>query len=103
MSDLGPRTASPTSRPPRLQPLQREPIGARAAKTKRKKTRRKKTVEDGEQRGEVEGSEGAPEDIPELTSHSDPLLEASTLQQMQARLDPLYHATPSTNAPHIGN
>ena len=55
------------------------------------------------ERGEIEGSEGTPGETPELTSYSDPLLEASTLQQMQARLDPLYCATPSTNAPQSGN
>ena len=100
MSDLSPRAPSPASRPPRLQPLQHEPG---AVKAKRKKTRRKKAVDQIEQRGELEGSEGGSGEITELTSKSDPLLEASTLQQIQARLDPLYCTTPSTDAPHNGN
>ena len=92
MSDLGPRTASPHSRPHRLQPLRHDSVGTRATKTKRKKTKKK----DGEEteRGKLEGSERGPEEISELASHSDPLLEASTLQQMQARLDPLFGGTP---------
>ena len=79
-------------RPHKLEPLQQqqggsgEGGGGGATKTKRKKTRIKRQGAVGELRGDLDGREEASED---------PLLDASTLQQMQARLDPLYN--PPTN------
>lgn len=103
LSDLDPQTASPHSRPQKLEPLQHKSV----AKTKRKKTRKKKRDREQreQQREEVEGSERDPGEISEFASHSDPLRDSSTLQQMQARLDPLYNAPPPTdhqngNTPH---
>ena len=85
VSDL----ASPQtiSRHHRLEPLpQKQAPAEERKKTRRKKTRRKRQEEVGEQRrGDVDGQEGV-----SGGGGEDPLLEASTLQQMQARLDPLY-------------
>lgn len=91
LSDLGPQTPSPQSRPHKLEPLQHKSVGE--AKTKRKKTR-KKNRDSKQREQQLEGSERGSGEISELTSHSDPLLDSSTLQQMQARLDPLYNAPP---------
>lgn len=96
LSDLGPQTASPQSRPHKLEPLQHKSVGVREAKTKRKKTR-KKNRESKRREQQLEGSERGSGEISELTSHSDPLLDDSTLQQMQARLDPLYNAPPPSD------
>ena len=74
-------------RPHKLEPLQQlQGEGGGATKTKRKKTRIKRQGAVGEMRGDLDGREEA---------SGDPLLDASTLQQMQARLDPLYN--PPTN------
>lgn len=96
LSDLAPRQLDgPLSLPRKLEPLQQDTVGA---KMRRKKTRRKRRgTEEQEQRGSLEGCEGGSSEILEP---SDPLLDASTLQQMQARLDPLYSA--STDPPLNG-
>ena len=91
ISDLDPQQASTSlSRPHKLAPLQHDMMGGKAARTKRKKTR--KHNHEQEQRGNLDGSEGG-----QVEENSNPLLDASTLQQMQARLDPLYSAIPSPN------
>ena len=95
LSDLAPplQNSVPLSLPRKLEPLQQGAVGVRAAKTRRKRTRRKKRgTEEQEQRGSLDGSEGSGE----ILEHSDPLLDASTLQQMQARLDPLYSVATDT-------
>ena len=101
MSDLGPHSPGPLhSRPHRLEPMQHDQVSKRATQTKRRKTR-KKTREGGEegklQRGELDGRDEGVREISELASHPNPLLGASTLQQMQARLDPLYTAPTTTS------
>lgn len=102
LSELGPHPRSADgllSRPHKLEPLQHDAVGVSAVKTKRKKTRRRRRHgDDQEQRERLEGSDGG---SVEILEHSDPLLDASTLQQMQARLDPLYSV--STDTPLNGN
>ena len=78
-----------TRRPHKLEPLQ---SGGGTTKTKRKRTRRKRQAEVEEQRGDLDGREEASGDA------EDPLMDASTLQQMQARLDPLF-SDGATNPP----
>ena len=80
-------------RPHKLEPLQPQQgkgaaaaVGGGTKTTKKKKTKRKRQGEVGEPRGDVDGREEASGDA------EDPLLDASTLRQMQARLDPLYSA-----------
>lgn len=61
---------------------------------KKKKTKKKKRQAEVEEetRGDLDGREGTPV----REEGEDPLLGASTLQQMQARLDPLF---PTSNIP----
>ena len=90
MSDLAP-APNPLSHPHKLEPLKQHERGSDGARVpKRKKTKRRRHTEAGEQRGDLEGGDGEPGRIQEQV---DPLLEMSTLKEMQARLDPLYSGT----------
>ena len=82
------------SRPHKLEPLEQQQMqgSAEGAARKKKKTRRRREEESLERRGDLDGREGGSEEV------EDPLLSASALQQMQARLDPLYNTATTTIA-----
>ena len=94
ISDLDPLTPSPQPRPHRLEPLQHDPAGRRRSTKKKRKTRKGREGEEGGGRRLESSGRGEEGSISETITQPDPLLGTSTFQQLQARLDPLYKATP---------